>query len=256
VLWKVYNMRNPRKSFRSALFLAFCVSFGLGFQTNTAHAAPYKFIVSIGGGLCIYCTNPGFTIFNKSENGAEITRVAVTINDPNYYFDYVYDFKRGGSLSYPTGTAYTPSWGSIGGSRVSGDLLNDKSGSNTIEYTLESFYPGFYIGFSSEIDDYRPSNAPHPDYRKILFNNGDTPNAVVSVDFLLGNEVLSLSIVLTDDLNRLAGSRYSFTATSDGPSADVPEPVTIALFSFGLLSIGAWRRRHRNSPPLLNSPQP
>jgi len=161
-------------------------------------------------------TNKPLMKFTNKSPAASITEFIVTIGDTAYNFDF--------ALKQNVGTSTGMSW-----KRVMPDD-NDSGGvrSDFVQYhNFKNFLPGRTFTFKTDIDEDNKNTVE--DYRKVLFNNGDAPNSVVTVYFSNG---LSASLTLPDGP---MNERYSF-------SAEVPLPPAVWA-GLGLLGIVVGGRR-------------
>ena len=186
-----------------------------GFAERSA-AAP----VATGYTLRIYSdSNKPLLKFTNDSESASITEFIVTIGDTDYNFDY--------GLMQLSGTSGGMNW-----KRVVPDA-NDTGGerADQVQYhNFTGFTPGKTFTFKTDVD---PDHFDRTeDYRKVMFNNGDAPNATVTVFFSNG---ITLSRALPDGSKR---DSYSFT---DAQVVPLPPAAWGAMALFALLA--CMRRR-------------
>ena len=121
---------------------------------------------------------PTLQLTNQSTGTLAITAFELTIGDDAFNFDGVTD------ISAPAGTNVT----------VASPDTNDAGGerSDIIRLNFTGFDPGETVTFVIDVD--RDSNNTTEDYRDVLFNNGEAPNAVATC--FAG--VVSISITFPD----------------------------------------------------------
>jgi hypothetical protein len=131
---------------------------------------------------------------NKSQS-ASITEFIVTIGDASHNFDYAQKQNEGTS-SGMTWERVTPDANDSGGVRA-----------DQVQYgEFEGFTPLKSFTFKTDVD---PDNSNQVrDYRKVMFNNGERPNSVVTANFSNG---WSLSFLLPDAPMQ---ERYAYTLTA------------------------------------------
>lgn len=133
--------------------------------------------------------NPGVGIFRirNSAPDAEtrITGLHATIGDTAWNYDVVTSL---GALE----DAGDPLIATL----VAGDTAQGGARSDEVAFALTGFEAGDRFTFTPDLD---PDSIDGPsDFRTILFNNGPAANAVVSMDFLLGDVVGVLAFELPD----------------------------------------------------------
>ena len=180
-------------------------------------AAPINFQIDLKDNTLLGSETdvPTFSITNRS-TVAKIARIEIGIGLISKNFDRV-----GGFSTAPTGAT-----------RVTPDLINGSVRSDTAVFKFSNFDPGETFGFFAEIDDDRVISSSE-NYRRILFDNGPSPNGYATVTFLDGAGSHKQTIVFPDTSGPT--SRLSFIA--------VPEPATEILIAIGLGALGLWRHR-------------
>jgi len=191
----------------------------LGFAAP-ASAATIGFSGSMGGAALG---------FENTSTSATITRVRITIGDTSFNFD---------DINLPTGNVPTV---------LSPDLVNGGLRADFTDVTFASFDPGDDQNFPWDID---PDSGDSGCCRVsgVLINNGAAPNAVLTVDFSTGHQVvLSLqdTQALADDPNTgpacptSLSCPFSFSMTLD--SSAVPAPHVWVLMAAGGSALVASR---------------
>lgn len=122
-----------------------------------------------GGGFEFNTT--AFSLTNLSDPGVRLTQATFTVGDTQCLFDFLYSSEEqfiGGN-------------GSESATLLVGDRSDDNAGPDLFTYGFDGFAPG--VTFRGQWDiDYDNFNY-NVDMRQIFFNNGDAPNAVVSLIF-------------------------------------------------------------------------
>lgn len=156
-----------------------------------------------------------------------ITAVSVTIGDTAYNYD-----------------ASNGSFGVAAGSFVllSPDSIDDSVRSDLLSYTFTGFDPGERFGTVNDIDP-DSGNAACCSASGVLFNNGDAPNAEISVTFtntqLLDSAAFDTSA--EPDPNGLLCQVFGECRTV--ASFDLPEPGVLLLLGASAAAFAALRRR-------------
>jgi len=185
-----------------------------------ASAATIGFSGSMGGAALM---------FENTSTSATITRVHITIGDTSFNFD---------DINLPTGNAPTV---------LSPDTVNGGARADFTEVTFTSFDPGDDQNFPWDID---PDSGDSGCCRVsgVLFNNGAAPNAVLTVDFSTGHQVvfpLQDTQALPDDPDTgpacptSLSCPFSFSRTVD--SSAVPAPYAWVLLAAGGSALVASR---------------
>lgn len=193
-----------------------------------ALAGPYGFTFSIAdnpaGGFATHDV-PVFTLTNIS-SGALISSMSLTIGDTAYNFD------SHTAASVTSNPAFT---------ETSSPLIgNANTGAETdyLAFSFTGFTSGMDFSFAAELD--KDSNDwSTVDYREILFNNGDAANSVITVGFMEGGAISSLSAMLPD-FDTTGATSYSVTQSSA-----TPIPGAVWLLGSGLVGLVGLRKRQR-----------
>lgn len=104
------------------------------------------------------------------------------------------------------------------------DDVNDFIRSDVLSWSCDGFVDD--VAFTAKIDIDSDDGPATVDWQTTLFNNGDTPNAVLSATW--GNGMVT-SIILPDDLERNPFAPYHIVLAEP-----VPEPATLLLLVSGL----------------------
>jgi hypothetical protein len=173
------------------------------------------FTITNGNGGGSPFNTVAFALTNLSGSGSDITQMRLTIGDTRYSYDFLYLSEESFSpaTSGPTATL------------TQGDRTDDFIGPDAFAYAFSGFTPGVTFRGQWDIDDLEPIF--DVDARTVLFNNGDAPNAVLTLIFDDGTVISS---TLTD--GPAQQSSYSWFI--------VPAPQTCA--ALGLLALRASRR--------------
>jgi hypothetical protein len=177
-----------------------------------ANATLYSYDFEIDGNSNV----PTFTLTNTGS--IDITGYSLTIGDLNYNWD----------------AAYHESGDSVGWTLTTGDT-NDGGGTRVdmFEYAFTSFNPGYIFTHQADIDI--DSSNTGENYRTVLFNNGSSDNALLTVSFLNAGP---LSMALPD-------GNAPFSFSQSGNTDPVPEPATMLLFGTGLVGLVGSRLRKK-----------
>jgi hypothetical protein len=136
-----------------------------------------RFALRIEGGPNV----PRVTLRNTSRT-AEIRRFEMTVGHADKGFDAVYYFSTDAGVSI---LSSSPDGNDDGGSR-----------NQTVTITLSGLTPGKAVSFYVDVDK-RDGNSAE-DFRRVLFNNGDHANSVVSVNSATDGSGESASLTLPD----------------------------------------------------------
>ena len=156
--------------------LAAVVAGGFG----TAEAFPFGYQFKISGDP----NEPDFTLTNISDS-ASLIGFSLTIGDTTRNWDSVHSF-----------TTINTSGAPLTASLLSPDQVNDGIRSDQIQMGFTGFDRGDSFTFSGDID--LDNSDTVEDYRTVLFSNGPSDNAVLSVTFSDPNAPVTLSLALSD----------------------------------------------------------
>ena len=195
------------------LFMAVSMLF---FMVPSVYAATIGYKFTIDGSDS---TNVPTLTFENLSDDATISSLSITIGNTAYDWDGVRDI-TGDDISY---TLITPDYNLNGGLR-----------SSVIQFTFSGFDAGESFSFEADVDQY--ANVVR-NFEYVLFNNGSSDNALITVTFSDGT-------VLSDYLE-------DYTLTNDHiytlsqTTAAVPVPSAIILLGIGLLGGAAMGRNKR-----------
>lgn len=160
-----------------------------------------------------------YQLTNTSDS-TELVRFAITIGDATHNWDAASFYAQTGPIA---ATLVTP------------DDLDDGVRSDDIVYEFSGFGPGEAYSFRGDVDP--DSFDAILDFRSILFNNGGADNAIVTVDFSDGTQIVDV----------LADLSFASNTAAHLAGAAVPEPATLAIWSaMGCAGLcWGWRRRVR-----------
>lgn len=147
---------------------------------GTALGAPIGYQFTISGDP----NEPDFKLTNTSQS-ASLVGFSLTIGDTTRNWDSVHSF----TISDISGAPLTPFL-------ASPDQMNDGLRSDEVRIGFTGFNRGDSFAFAGDID-LGNANTPE-DYRTVLFSNGPSENAVLSVVFSGQNAPVTLSTTLSD----------------------------------------------------------
>lgn len=165
--------------------------------------------------------NPGVAIFRLKNTAPDvatkITGVSSTIGDTTWNFDLVSNL----GAMIDTGD-------SLAATIVTGDTAQGGLRTDEVAFSFTGFDHGDRFTFTPDLD---PDSFDGPaDFRTVLMNNGIADNAVVSVDFLVGDVLGTLDFELPDE--DLTGDPQVLSWDVQGQL--LPEPSVAALLLAGL----------------------
>ncbi|MCI0538335.1 MAG: hypothetical protein L0Z50_24270, partial [Verrucomicrobiales bacterium] len=169
-----------------------------------------RFSLTIEGGPNV----PRVTVRNTSRT-TEIKRFEMSIGHQDKGFDSAYFFSTDAGVSI---LSSVPDSNDLGGSR-----------SQTIVITLSGLTPGKAFSFYTDIDN-KDGDSGGEDFRVVLFNNGDRPNSVVTVNAATDGSGLSESLTLPDGASGLFS--YTFTGGPAGFGLKVKSIAEVAGSEF------------------------
>ncbi len=183
---------------------------------SIVNATPYGYDLTISGNNNV----PTFTLENIGQ--INITGYSLTIGNIAYNWDAIYQEVDNDNVGY---------------SLVSGDAVD--SGAlrvDMFEYAFTSFSAGNIFIHEADVDkdDYNTLE----NYKTILFNNGDSDNALLTVSFLGAD---ALSMTLPDYTGVLDVFEFSQSVDTN----PIPEPATMLLFGTGLAVLVGSRIRKK-----------
>jgi len=111
---------------------------------------------------------------SNTSTSALITNVTLTIGDTAFSYDLV-NIADGGLN---------------GVTLISPDRVNGSLTTKLVQIAFSSFDPGAFANFPFDIDDDANSGLACCGVSGVLFNNGALPNAVLTVDFSTGHQVV------------------------------------------------------------------
>jgi hypothetical protein len=168
-----------------------------------------------GGGLPFNVTE--FRLVNVSNDGSLITGTSLTIGDTSYLFDNVYEDYE----------LFSGGNGTQAATLLVGSRDDNNVGTDVFEYGFGQFLPS--VIFRGQFDIDQDVGAFQADARTVLFNNGDSPNAIWTVSFSDGTVA---SLTLQD--GAVDGDSYTFT---------IPATSTAIGLLGGVVAMGSRRRR-------------
>lgn len=210
-------MRGKTNRFRK-IILAAAITAG----SSSAYATP------IPVSFDLQLANPSVGIFRLTNTSpsAEITGFSATIGDASKNFDLV------NNINAFTDPGFDLAW-----TLNSPDMLQDNIRSDVVNWSLTGFDPGDRFDFNVDIDDDVLGNTSEL-FDQVLFNNGASPNSVITVWFADGGITGSVSMTLPDVAPTSA--RYDYSA-----AGQIPEPATLFLVALGMAGIGLRGRRRK-----------
>ncbi len=185
-------------------------------MASAAHASTIGFDFWLTGNRNI----PTANLVNTSDS-AQITGFSLHVGDTAYNFDAVYGFRSSGPMSVSILQGDTNVYG---GTRVDEVVLG-----------FSGFDADERLRFNLDLD--RDNRNTYENYRTILINSRNAPNAVAQVDFDTGQ---TLTVTLPDT-NRLL--RVGASGAAQVPA--VPLPASIPLSLTGLAAFAFFARRKR-----------
>jgi hypothetical protein len=210
-------MRNLAMRKKNNFFIKIILASALAAVSTCAVAITVSFDLQIA--------NPSTAIFRltNTSSSAEITGFSATIGDTTKNFDLVNNI-----------AAYTDTGSTLAWTLNSPDLLQDNVRSDVVDWTLTGFDPGDRFDFNVDIDDDMLGNTNEV-FNQVFFNNGMSPNSVITVWFTDGGATGSISMTLPDD-STPNKARYDYSGTGQ-----IPEPPTLLLLAIGMAGIGFKR---------------
>ncbi|MCX5690979.1 MAG: hypothetical protein NTV94_14540 [Planctomycetota bacterium] len=166
-----------------------------------------------GGGFEFNTT--AFSITNLSDSGVGLTQVTFTVGDTQCLFDFLYSSEE----------QFNGGNGSESATLLVGDRSDDNAGPDFFTYGFDGFPPGTTFRGQWDID-YDNLNY-NVDMRRVFFNNGDAPNAVVSLIFSDGTT---------------ASYEFPDLPVTDSYSIQIPGPAAWPLAAAGTFAILRRRR--------------
>ena len=167
----------------------------------------YKLQLSVAGN-----NFPQFTLTNTSTQ-ADITGFTFSLGDANYNFDFIRNIVSNG-ISFTLDGVETSQAGGNNGLR-----------STSLPFTFSGFNPSKSYAFEADIDQGAFNN--NIDFQGVFFNNGETPNASITVNFSDGT---SLSTTLPETPVIDSAGNYTFEQTErSGGEAIINEDNTITF---------------------------
>jgi hypothetical protein len=178
-----------------------------------AQAATVGFSGTMGGAAL------GLT---NTSTSASIVKVTITIGDAAFHFD---DINLAGDATI-----------------VQPDTVNGSVRSDVTEVTFTSFGPGEVRNFPWDIDP-DAGDSGCCGVSGVLINNGAAPNAVVTVDFSTGHQLVYVlpdsQVDYDDPFASPSACISSLSCVFPGMSVTVPEPSPAVLLWLALASVGA-----------------
>ncbi len=162
---------------------------------------------------------PRITFRNDGPSG--IAALSLTIGDTAMHFDSARILDASPDFS---ATLLSP------------DEMNASMRSDVLHWIFQSFEPG--DAFTAELDLDRDAGPATVDWQHTLFNNGNEPNALLSVLWDGGGES---TVTLPDDPERDPSSPYEVSVAP----VPVPEPTSLLLLVLGGVGLLAHRRKRR-----------
>lgn len=181
--------------------------------SSVAIADDVTLIMTNGNGGGGEFNTVAFAITNNVA-GASIAQVQFTVGNTQYLFDQLY---LGEEL-------FTGGNGSQTASLLVGDRSDDNAGPDLFRYGFTNFGTG--VTFRGQWDIDNDNGDFNADARQVMFNNGDAPNAILTISFSDGS-VWNFAFP-----DQLAASSYTFM---------IPSPAAGSLAAIALLA-GARRR--------------
>lgn len=173
------------------------------------------FTIANGNGGGSPFNTVAFALTNNADTGVALTQMSLTIGDTRFSYDFLYLSEE----------SFTPATSGPTATLTQGDRTDDFIGPDVFSYAFTGFNPGVTFRGQWDIDDLEP--VFDVDARTVLFNNGDAPNAVLTLTFADGTIVSS---TLTD--GPAQQNSYSWTI--------VPAPHACA--ALGLLAFRVSKR--------------
>ncbi|MFM9956848.1 MAG: hypothetical protein ACKVZJ_02120 [Phycisphaerales bacterium] len=190
-----------------------CSSLLLLSLAATGAAAPIVNLTLVNGddsGAGLPFNTVEFLLANVSTGGESLTGMTLTVGDTAWNFDNIYL-----SRELFTGGDGTQIANLLIGDRTDGGAVTD-----LFQYAFTGFTPG--VNFRGQFDIDNDDGTFQADSRRILFNNGAAPNAVLTLDFSGGSQVL---FTLPD--GPLDAETYTFTIPAPGAACVMGLPLVM-----------------------------
>ena len=191
---------------------------GAMFGPTLASAAPIGYSLSISGDTNV----PTFALTNTGGAGAlDIVGFVLEIKEPSRGID-------------PGDSNFD-----VSGGAAAGLTVNEPTGgahSQTIDFSYTGLSSGNTHTFTADHDGF-PSGDTVYDYRSILFNNGADDNAMLTITFDGGSQLMQ---TLAD---QSGSAPFVFSQSGDGDPGTVSEPAVLALLGAAVLGVAGIRRR-------------